>query len=296
MVTKIISLLTAPYKYLYMMLNECSNYNSDAARKKCRTKQRSKEEFKKNNIPTAEGLVFINPVRAFNFVRKTGFPVVIKPNFGGYSRGSFFPINNNKELFKACLLSKFYWPKTVIERYLEGKNYRVVVAYNKVVALIQRFPPFVTGDGISTISELVDKENRIREKMRLYPVIHPILKNDEVVYHLKKQGLSFDSVPQKNAVVYLHNKIALEPGGVIKQLPLRIISDRNRELLLKINKIFKADVLGIDIIMKQGIEVDFDKQKCIFLEVNSRPYLKMHLFPRYGRRVDVDKIIRELRK
>jgi len=294
MLKKIIRLILAPYHYVYMMSNECSNYNTANARKKCRTKQRSKKLFKKNKIPTAEYEIFINPIRAFAFVKKHGFPVVVKPNFGGYSRGSFFPINDKISLLKACFLVKFYWPKTIIEKYLLGKNYRVLVVYGKVITAIQRYSPFVIGNGKDSISTLIKQENIIRKEMNLHPVIHPILESGEVILHLKKQNLNLNSILKKNERIFVHNKLALNPGGIVKTLSADEITAKNKELFIKINSIIGADVLGIDVIMKKGISTDYDKQNCIFLELNSRPYLHMHLFPRYGEKVDVKTIIDKL--
>ena len=57
---------------------------------------------------------------------------------------------------------------------------------------------------------------------------------------------------------------------------------------------FGANVLGIDVIFEQGIEVSWKDQKCIFIEVNSRPYLKMHYYPRYGEAEDLSESLAQL--
>ena len=243
--------------------------------------------FAKNNIPHAKGEIFYGPVKAFRFVKKYGFPVCVKPNVSGFSRGSHFPINSYTDLLKAIVLVKIWWPSSVIEQYLEGKNYRVVVVKDEIMSVIRRYPPFVIGDGKSNIGDLIDKENKIRRQMKLGPVIHSIQKNFGITRFLKKKKLSFSSVPLKGDRMPLYNRISLAPGGVIETLDKDSIHEQNRALFLKILPFFNANILGIDAIFEKGINIPYKDQRVIFLEVNSRPYLKMHDYPRYGEKQDL---------
>lgn len=268
-------------------MNDCSSYNSLEVRRGCRSKKQARDTFAANNVPHAKGQIFLGPLAAYHFVQEHGFPVVIKPNVSGFSRGSYFPITNYKELYKALLLAKIWWPTTVIEQYLEGKNYRVVVIDGEIMSAIERFPPTVVGNGQDSIRTLAKTENAIREKMGLFPTIHPILESEQTVKHLAKQGLTFDSVPAENESITLFYRIALAPGGTINTIDKTSIPEQNKALFLQVLKMFDANILGIDIIMEQGIDVPHDQQKCIMLEVNSRPYLKMHDVPRNGVKEDL---------
>ncbi|WP_456380005.1 hypothetical protein [Thiolapillus sp.] len=270
-----------------LFLRGCSSYNSLQVRKSCRSKEQARRVFAANGIPHAEGEVFFNPWRAHRFAKAHGFPLVIKPNVSGFSRGSHFPINNYYELWKAALMVKIWWPTSVVEKYLQGKNYRVLAGNNAIISVIRRYPPFVVGDGQSTIAALIDEENRTREKMGLYPVIHPIPKNRQIQKHLQKQRLDLDSIPEKNQQVILFNRISLAPGGVVEIIATEHIPSGNQELFLRILELFHANILGIDVIMEGGIEQPWGTQKCIFLEVNSRPFTAMHNAPRYGKAEDL---------
>jgi D-alanine-D-alanine ligase-like ATP-grasp enzyme len=279
-------------KFLYSWIDKkflggCSSYNSLTTRKSCRSKKQAREMFMKHGIPHAKGKIFYSPLGALAFVKKHGFPVVIKPNVSGFSRGSHFPITSYSALIKASLFVKIWWPSSVIERYLKGNNYRIVVIKDEIMSVIERFPPFVTGDGQSTIIELIDRENEIRQKMGLYPVIHPIEKNRSTALFLKKKGMSFSSVPLADERITLHNRISLAPGGVVEVIDKQSIHPDNRELFLRILPMFGANILGIDAIMAKGITTSYKDQDVIFLEVNSRPYLKMHDYPRYGEKQDL---------
>ena len=268
-------------------LGGCSSYNSLATRKSCRSKKQARDVFAANGIPHARGDIFYTPFKAFTFAKRYGFPLCIKPNVSGFSRGSHFPINNYAELIKAVFQVKIWWPSSVVEQYLEGRNYRVVVVEDSIMSVIRRYPPFVTGDGNSTLAELIDRENGLRLKMSLYPVIHPIKKNRAVSRFISKKKLTFSSVPAAGEMVVLFNRISLAPGGVIETIDKQTVHPDNSALFLKLIPLFNANILGIDAIFEKGIEISHREQEVIFLEVNSRPYLKMHDYPRFGKKEDL---------
>ncbi|WP_240923712.1 cyanophycin synthetase [Psychromonas sp. SA13A] len=272
----------------------CSNYNSLEVRRSCRSKEQARDKFKQGNIPHAQGLIFFNPFSAIRFAKQHGFPLVIKPNVSGFSRGSHFPIRNYKELWKAIFFAKCWWPFTVVEQFLEGNNYRVVVANGEIVSVLQRYAPSVKGDGILTIRELMQKENAIREDMKLYPVIYPLKESAQTRSFLAKQRLDFDSVPAAEQRITLFYRISLAPGGVVEVINKQLLPEANNQLFKQVLTLFDANILGIDVILEKGIEYDYREQKCIFLEVNSRPYLKMHAYPRYGEAEDLSEQFSQL--
>ena len=267
-------------------MHGCSNFNTLEVRKGCRSKAQGRAVFEKNEVPHARGMIFLWPWHAHRFAKQHGFPLVIKPNVSGYSRGSYFPIRDFKELYRAIFWAKVWWPTTVIEQYLQGANYRVLTERNGLISVIRRYPPFVIGNGKDTVSVLIDKENAIRKEMNLHPTIFPIAKNDKAIRHLKKQNLTMQSVPDADQQVEVFHRVALAPGGAIETIDQSTIPDVNKQLFMEVVKMFGANVLGIDVIFEKGIEVPVQEQKCIFIEVNSRPYIKMHYYPRYGEAED----------
>jgi len=272
----------------------CSNYNSLQVRKASRSKRQARQMFAQHEIPHAKGTLFFNPLTAHHFARKHGFPLCIKPDVSGFSRGSHFPINNYRELWKAALLVKVWWPGSIVEQYLLGANYRVLATDTEMVSVIRRYPPFVDGNGTDSIEKLIDDENAVREAMGLYPTIHPISKGATTVSYLAKSGRTLATIPSKNERVYTFNRVALAPGGVVEIIDQSTIPAANRELFLRVIKAFDAKLFGIDVIFEEGIEKDYREQRCIFLEVNSRPYTRMHSFPRYGQPEDLDAFYAEM--
>ncbi|MGI9311868.1 MAG: cyanophycin synthetase, partial [bacterium] len=92
----------------------------------------------------------------------------------------------------------------------------------------------------------------------------------------------------------LFHRVALAPGGIVETIAQGTIAEENARLFMAVVRMFDANVLGIDVIFEKGIEVAATEQKCIFIEVNSRPYAKMHHFPRYGEVEDLSAHYAEL--
>ncbi len=277
-------------------MHDCSNFNTLAVRKGCRSKAQGRAVFEKNNVPHARGMVFFWPWSAHRFARRHGFPLVIKPNVSGYSRGSYFPIRNYRELYQAIFRAKIWWPMTMIEQYLKGANYRVLTEGKGLISVIRRYPPFVTGNGQDTIEVLIDKENVTRKEMNLHPTIFPVSKNRNAIRHLRNQNLDLSSIPREGQQVEIFHRVALAPGGVVETIDQNTIAEENKTLFMDVVKMFGANVLGIDVIFEKGIEIPHSEQKCIFIEVNSRPYIKMHHYPRYGKVENFNHALTELEK
>ena len=289
---KLKSLVYAWISERYM--HGCSNYNSLEVRKGCRSKAQGRAVFNANDVPHARGMVFLWPWTAHKFAKKYGFPLVIKPNVSGYSRGSYFPINSIGELYKAMFWAKVWWPTTIIEQFLLGANYRVLTTDKELISVIRRYSPFVIGNGKDNIGKLMDDENQIRKEMQLHPVIFPLAKSDQVIRHLKKQKLTLLSVPKKDQHIELFHRVALAPGGVVETIDQSTIPEDNKDLFKRVVTMFGANVFGIDVIFEKGIDVSYKEQNCIFIEVNSRPYMKMHYYPRYGKNEDFSASLQRL--
>jgi len=99
---------------------------------------------------------------------------------------------------------------------------------------------------------------------------------------------------QEDRQVEVFHRVALAPGGAIESIDETTVPEENRKLFMQVVNMFGANVLGIDVIFEKGIEIPFTEQKCIFIEVNSRPYIKMHYYPRYGAKQDFEKALKEL--
>ncbi len=284
--------------YIYKLVEKwflagCSDYNPLSVRRVCRSKNQAKQIFKSLNIPTAPSLLFYNPFKVFSFVKKYGYPVVIKPNVSGFSRGAHFPIVNYLQLLKASFLVKIWWPSSIIESYMLANNYRIVAIEGEIMSILRRQPPFVIGDGKNDINTLINKENQQKITMKLLPVMSAIPKNKTIKKYLKQNKLSLSNIPAKGEKVILYNKVSLATGGIVEIIHNVKLCSENIDIILSILDKVSANILGVDVIC-ETLEIDFNKQKCIFLELNSRPYLAMHDNPRYGKKPDLSKYLKIL--
>jgi D-alanine-D-alanine ligase-like ATP-grasp enzyme len=130
--------------------------------------------------------------------------------------------------------------------------------------------------------------------MNLHPTIFPISKTDKVNRHLGHQGLTLESVAREGQHIELFHRVALAPGGVIETIDQTTIPEQNKKLFTDVVEMFGANVLGIDVIFEKGIEIPWSEQKCILIEVNSRPYIDMHYYPRYGAKEDFSAALQQL--
>ena len=164
----------------------------------------------------------------------------------------------------------------------------------ELMSVIERFAPYVLGDGKQSIDQLIDEENTIRSTMGLFPVIHPLTKGTTTKKFLAKVNYDLTSIPKAGEIVTLFYRISLAPGGVVSIIDQSSIPKVNKDLFINVLNLFDANILGIDVIMQQGIDQPFDEQECILLEVNSRPYLKMHDYPRFGEKEDLSRYFDQL--
>jgi D-alanine-D-alanine ligase-like ATP-grasp enzyme len=111
---------------------------------------------------------------------------------------------------------------------------------------------------------------------------------------LSKQQYTLATVPTAGQIVTLFYRISLAPGGVVSVIDQKTIPQVNKALFTRVLDMFGANILGIDVIMQQGIDQPYTEQKCILLEVNSRPYLKMHDYPRFGEAEDLSSYFNHL--
>src|SRR5690606_26577701 len=93
-------------------------------------------------------------------VDKLGYPLVLKPLDGNHGKGASINIMNWKDALKGLAAAQKYCEAVMVERYIQGFDFRLLVINKKFVAAAMRTPAMVTGDGISTIKQLVDRENK----------------------------------------------------------------------------------------------------------------------------------------
>ena len=259
-------------------------------------KQATKTLLEEASLPTPFGEVIYYFDELEDAIdRAGGFPIVIKPLDGNHGRGITLNINSWEDAENAYDLAKEESKAggILVERYYQGKDYRVLVINGKVEAVAERVPAHVIGDGRSTIEELIEDINEHPSRGSGH---ENILTRIEIDRHtddvLAQQGYYLDSILDKDEICYLKATANLSTGG--------IAIDRTDEIhpetvwmAERAAQIIGLDIAGIDItctdISRPLKEIDG-----VIIEVNAAPGLRMHLQPSQGQPRDVTAPILEM--
>jgi len=233
-------------------------------------------------LPIVDGSCCRTLDEALEVGEAIGYPLVVKPYNGNQGRGVTVDIKSPKELEEAYDEAAAISPKVIVERFIEGNDYRVLVVNRTVVAVAQRIPPMITGDGVHTIRQLVEEENK--NPLRGFGHEKPMTKIpfDAIMEkYLAKNGYSLDSIPSSGEKISLRFNANLSTGGAARDCTDKIHPD-NIDIAVKAADIIGLDIAGIDICTKDISKSLWDIGGAI-LEVNAAPGIRMHMYPSYGK-------------
>lgn len=253
-------------------------------------KSMTKEVLMDAALPVPEGIIADSLEEVFDGCRKIGYPVVIKPLNGNQGRGVTTEIMDDDAAEIAYREASKIDDSVIVERFIEGRDYRVLVINNKVAAVSLRMPPSVVGDGVHTISELIEIENK--NPLRGYGHEKPMTKviiDDVMIEFLKHKGNKLSDIPPEGEVLPLRNNANLSTGGMAKDCT-DIIHPDNMEYALRAAKSVGLDIAGIDICTKD-ISKSMKTDGGAIIEVNAAPGIRMHIHPSLGKARNVAKNI-----
>jgi len=212
-----------------------------------------------------------------------GFPLVIKPIDGNHGRGITVDINNYEDALVAFNHAKDSSRSgaIIVEKFITGDDYRLLVINNQLVAAAIRTPAHVVGDGKSTVQELIDVVNS--DPRRGYgheKVLTQITTNELTLTLIKAAGFTLDSVLPTEERLILKDTANLSTGGTAEDIT-DIIHPANVSMAERISKIIDLDICGIDI-MTTDISKPLSETGGAVLEVNAGPGFRMHLAPTTG--------------
>ncbi|NLK35044.1 MAG: cyanophycin synthetase [Gracilibacteraceae bacterium] len=253
-------------------------------------KELTKSILNEYGIPVPEGKVFKNEQDALEYCERIGYPVVVKPNCGSHGKGVSINLKNPQEVLEAFKIAREYEDTVLVEKYIKGSNYRVLVVGDKVAAASHRISAHVTGDGSSTLGELIMKENN--NPMRGEGHEKPLTKIniDKVVeQHLRKRNITLEYVPDKGEMVYLRENDNLSTGGVAIDVTDEV-HEQNKKLIALAAGIVGLDVAGVDV-STVDISRPLDETGGAIIEINAAPGIRMHHYPYKGTPRNVAKAI-----
>ena len=212
-----------------------------------------------------------------------GYPLVIKPVDGNHGRGITVNIQNYKEALEGFNQAKESSKNgaVIVEKFITGKDYRLLVINNQLVAAAIRTPAHVIGDGKATIQALIDEVNKDpRRGFGHENVLTKITVNDLTKTIITEAGYSLDSIIPEGEKVILKDTANLSTGGTAEDVT-DIVHPANVSMAERISKIIDLDICGIDI-MTTDITKPLSETGGAVLEVNAGPGFRMHLAPTTG--------------
>jgi len=233
-------------------------------------------------IPVPKGTVVRKLQSAVEDADWLGYPVVIKPHDGHHGKGVTTAIANEAELIQAFERAKAMSDKVIVEQYLTGSDYRMLVVDGKFVAAAKRIPAEILGDGQHTIAELIDIENRNPARGYGHENVMTRLKVSSVTEHLlAKSGYTMETVLKDGEVFRLELTANLSTGGSAEDVTDRV-HKTNRFMAERIANIIGLDIAGIDV-MAPTLGRPIATVGGAVIEVNAAPGLRMHLAPAKGK-------------
>jgi cyanophycin synthetase len=234
-------------------------------------------------LPVPRSEIVRTEDEAIGAARRIGFPVVTKPIDGNHGRGVGLDIRDERTLrqcFKRAL-AEARRPAVVVESYVTGNDYRVLVINGHMVAVAQRLPAHVIGDGEHTVRELVDITNADpRRGIGHERVLTQIKLDGEAERLVKKQGFELDDVPPKDEFVKLAATGNMSTGGISIDRTWEAHED-NVEIAEEAARVVGLDVAGIDF-LTPDISQPVRETGGAIVEVNAAPGFRMHTNPTEG--------------
>ena len=237
-------------------------------------------------IPVARGVVVRGADEAVAAAGRLRTPLVIKPLDGNHGRGVTTGLRGEAELRAAFDEAARHSRRVIVEEQLPGRDHRILVVDGQVVAVAERVPPRVTGDGVRTVAELVEAVNADPRRGEGHEAVLTRIRLDAAAEAaLAGQGLAFDSVPAAGREVLLRTAANLSAGGTAIDRTAEIHPD-NVAIARRAALAVGLDVAGVDL-LAPDIGRSIRETGGGVVEVNAGPGLRMHLAPSEGQARDV---------
>ena len=244
-------------------------------------KQLTKTLLTEAGVPVPRGATVTTLEQAQAVAASLGKTVTVKPLDANHGKGVTTCCTTAQQVATAYEAARRHSRKVIVEHFLHGRDYRVLVTGDKVAAASWRRPPEVTGDGQSTIAALVAQENRNPARGEGHAnILTRIALDDSAQAVLREQGYGVDSIPAAGASVILRGNANLSSGGTAEDVT-DLLPEETRALCVRAARKVGLDVAGIDIVCGD-IALPLREQDGGVIEVNAAPGIRMHQYPSAG--------------
>lgn len=253
-------------------------------------KELTKKLLHAAGVPVPLGRPVLDAEDAWRAAQELGGAVVVKPRDGNQGKGVTVNIQTREQVLAAYEVASQYGSEVMVERYLPGIDFRLLVVGRKLVAAARRDPPLVIGDGAHTVRQLVDAVNADPRRGDGHATPLTRIRLDDIaIDRLAQQGLTPDAVPPRGMRVVLRNNANLSTGGTATDVTDEVhplVAQRAVAAAMMVG----LDVCGVDVVCQNVIE-PLEAQSGGIVEVNAAPGLRMHISPSFGKGRNVGQAI-----
>ncbi len=228
------------------------------------------------NVP--QGRSVVDREDAWKAAQEIGLPVVVKPRNGNHAAGVSLDLGDRE-----AVLTAYDWAcqagtttDVLVEQYIVGDHHRLLVIDGKLVAAARGQREYVVGDGVCSITELVEELNRDPRRGENYSdQLDTVRLNESMAIVLSKQGLGFDSVPSRD------QKVLIRHVGDLIEDCTDAVHPTNRQVAILAARTIGLDIAGMDVVATD-ISRPLSEQRGCIIEVNAGPSLSPHVSPLIG--------------
>ncbi|MFL6706574.1 MAG: cyanophycin synthetase [Massilia sp.] len=245
-------------------------------------KELTKKLLDAAGVPVPHGRVALDADDAWAAALEIGLPVVIKPKDGNQGKGVTVNITTKEQMTAGFVAASEFRDDIMVERYLPGNDFRLLVVGDKLVAAARRDPPQVIGDGASTVRQLVDRVNLDPRRGNGHSTSLTKIRFDDIALaSLAAQGYQADSIPPRGKRVILRNNANLSTGGAATDVTDDVHPDVAARAVAAAHMV-GLDICGVDLVCDSVLK-PIEEQGGGVVEVNAAPGLRMHLSPSFGK-------------
>ncbi len=244
-------------------------------------KEETKNLLEASEIPVPRGRIIYDEEDLQAAINKIGYPIVTKPVNGNHGKGATTNIRNWEDAVAGLKAAKVYGRAVICEKFITGRDFRVLIINYKFVAAALRTPAAVTGDGVHNIQELIDIVNSDPRRGYGHEKVLTNIKVDQFTRDiLDKKGYTLETVIAKGEELWLKPTANLSTGGTATDVT-DYVHPTNIFMCERIARIIGLNICGIDI-MAPDLSVPITENGGSVLEVNAAPGFRMHLDPTDG--------------
>jgi cyanophycin synthetase len=244
-------------------------------------KEDTKNLLEAAEVPVPRGRIIYTEEELEAAIKRIGYPVVLKPINGNHGRGATTNIKDWGSAQLAFEIAKKHSRAIICEKFITGYDFRLLVINYKFICAARRTPACVTGDGKSTLQQLIDAVNADPRRGYGHEKVLTQIKVDAVTEKiLADKELTLESIIPKGEELMLKPTANLSTGGTSTDVT-DFVHPNNIFLAERIARIIGLDICGIDI-MAPDLSTPLEENGGAVLEVNAAPGFRMHIEPSEG--------------